>query len=329
MAIEMNRAQMILQNSTRTTLPFARNIATVVLAAAFAFVLPKTDTPAVGQTSIKVIVNDAAITSYDIDNRYRFLRLTSRGGASRQQAIDQLIDEQLKSQEAKRRNVNISESEVDGAYANIASRAKLSPSKLTAALRQQGINPETLKNRIRADLAWNRIVRADARGALNVTEQDVLDALGKEAEDGAKETEIAEYKIQEIIFVIPAKSSKGYADQRRREAEGFRGRFQGCDSSTELAKGLRDVVVRPTVRRNEQQLQGYADMIKETPIGKTTRPQKITEGYQLLAVCSKKSIRGTSQESTKVRNELLNEQGQRFARQKLRDLRSGAMIEYR
>lgn len=314
---------------TRTIPYFSRNLATTILTVALAFVLPKTDTPAVAQTSIKVVVNDAVITSYDIDNRYKFLRLTSRGGASRKEAIDQLIDEQLKFQEAQRRNVRIPDSEVDNAYANIASRAKLSPSKLTAALQQQGINPITLKNRIRADLAWNRIVRADARGALNVTEQDVLEALGQNADGSAAETEISEYNIQEIIFVIPSKSSKGYADQRRREAEGFRSRFQGCDSSSDLAKGLRDVVVRPTVRRNEQQLQGYAEAVNETPVGKTTRPQKIDEGYQLLAICSKKSIRGTSQESAKVRNELLNEQGQRFARQKLRDLRSGAMIEYR
>jgi peptidyl-prolyl cis-trans isomerase SurA len=309
-------------------LAFSRHVAAALLAAGLTVALPLAGAPAFAQTSIKVVVNDTPITSYDIDNRYRFLRLTSRGRANKKEAIDQLIDEQLKLQEAKRRNVNVPDSEVDGAYANIARRAKLSPSKLTAALRQQGINPSTLKNRIRADLAWSRIVRADARGELNVTEQDVLDALGDKSGAGT-EAEISEFKIQEIIFVIPSKSSRGYVDQRRREAEGFRGRFKGCDSAGELAKGLRDVVVRPTVRRNEQQLQGPAAAVIETPVGKTTRPEKIDEGYQLLAVCGKSTIRGTSQESAKVRSQLLNEQGQRFARQKLRDLRSGAMIEYR
>jgi peptidyl-prolyl cis-trans isomerase SurA len=321
---------MTIQTKYQSALVFSRYVVVALLAAGLATALPLTATPAFAQTSIKAIVNGTPITSYDIDNRYRFLRLTSRGRASRKQAIDQLIDEQLKTQEAKRRNVTISDSAVDRAYGNIARNAKLTPARLTTALKQQGINPATLKNRIRADLAWGRIVRADARSQINVTEQDVLDALGAGSnKDVSTAAEIAEFKIQEIIFVIPAKSSKGYIDQRRREAEGFRSRFKGCDSAGELAKGLRDVVVRPTVRRNEQQLQGPSEAIIETPVGKTTRPQKINEGYQLLAVCDKSTIRGTSEESAKVRNQLLNEQGQRFAERKLRDLRANAIIEYR
>ncbi|HMB46757.1 MAG TPA: SurA N-terminal domain-containing protein [Afifellaceae bacterium] len=288
-------------------------------------------TPAEAQTSIKVVVNDIPITSYDIDNRTRFLRLTSRGQAGRKQAVDQLIEEALKFQEAKRRNVTVPDAEVDRAFAGIASRAKLSPSKLSAALRQQGVNPITLKNRIRADIAWGRIVRADARGAINVSEQDVIDALGGREEDGssAARAEIAEYNIQQILFVIPSKASKAYIAQRKREAEGFRGRFTGCDASAELAKGLRDVVVRPIIRRNERQLADSAEQISRTAVGKTTRPEKVEDGYELLAVCSKKSIRGASEESAKVRGELMNERGQQFSRQKLRDLKAGAMIEYR
>ena len=302
-----------------------------VLCAGIALAIGLASQPAAAQTSIKVVVNDTPITSYDIDNRLRFLKLTSRGRATRKQAIDQLIDEQLKLQEAKRRNASVPESEVDQAFAGIASRAKLSPAKLSAALRQQGINPITLKNRIRADIAWNRIVRADARGALNVTEQDVVEALGGRSDDGASEAEadIAEYTIQQILFVIPEKSSKSYIAQRRREADGFRSRFKGCDEAKDLAKGLRDVVVRPIIRRNEPQLQDNAVPVADTAVGKTTRPRKIDKGYELLAICSKKTIRGASQKSNEVRRELLNERGQLFSRQKLRDLRSGAMIEYR
>lgn len=308
-----------------------RQVASALFVAALGLSIVAVTVPAAAQTRIKVIVNDSPITTYDIDNRYRFLRLTSRGRASREQAIDQLIDEQLKLQEAKRRNVNVPDSEVDNAFATIASRAKLSPAKLNAALRQQGINPITLKNRIRADIAWGQIVRADARSVLNVTDEDVIKALGGRSGEGDNPAtaDIAEYTIQPILFVTPKKSSKGYIAQRKREAESFRNRFTGCDSSKELAKGLRDVVVRPLVRRNEQQLQGQTEEVAEIAVGKTTRPNKIDEGWQILAVCSKKTIRGATSESAKVRNELMNEQGQRFSRQKLRDLRSGAMIERR
>jgi len=318
--------------SRRNFANFAVRIAaSAALCAAVGLSVFAASQPAAAQSTIKAIVNDTPITSYDIDNRLRFLKLTSRGKATRKQAVDQLIDEQIKLQEAKRRNVSVPETEVDQAYGGIATRAKLSPAKLSAALRQQGINPITLKNRIRADIAWNRIVRADARGAINVTEQDVVDALGGSSEDGGSkvDADIAEYTIQQILFVIPKNSSKSYVAQRRREADGFRSRFNGCDDSKDLAKGLRDVVVRPIIRRNEQQLQGSAESVAETAVGKTTRPRQIDTGFELLAICSKKTIRGASEESAKVRRDLMNKRGEMFSRQKLRDLRSGAMIEYR
>ncbi len=281
---------------------------------------------AFAQGAIKIVVNDSPITSYDISNRAKFLRLISRGRLGKQKAIEELIDEKLKLQEARRRNVSISEAEVDQAFARIASSTKLTPAKLTQALKQQGVNPTTLKNRIRADLAWSAIVRADARTALNVTEQDVAEALGDEVET---ETDVSEYTVRSIVFVIPKKSSKSYDAQRKREAESYRGRLEGCDQAEALAKGLRDVTVRQTRRISEQQLGTFAETIAETPVGKATAPRRIPAGYELLAVCSKKSIKGSTKESLAARNKLRNEAGERFARRKLRDLKSEAMIEYR
>ena len=278
-----------------------------ISAALLAFVL--VGSPARAQSAIKIVVNDSPITSYDISNRERFLKLISRGRLGRQKAIDELIDEKLKLQEARRRNVSISDTEVDQAFARIASSTKLTPAKLTQALTQQGVNPTTLKNRIRADLAWSKIVRADARTALNVTEQDVAEALGEES---SSETELSEYTVRSIVFVVPKKSSKSYDAQRKREAEGFRGRLDGCDQADALAKGLRDVTVRSTKRITEQQLGAYAETIAATPVGKATAPRKTPVGYELLAVCSKKSIKGSSKESEEARSKLRNEAGERF-----------------
>lgn len=278
------------------------------------------------QTTIKIIVNDSPITSYDISNREKFLRLISRGRAGRQQAIDELINEKLKTQEAKRRNVTASDADVDRAFAGIARNAKLTPAKLTAALRRQGVNPITLKNRIRADIVWAKLVRAEARTAVKVTEKDVLDAIGADANT---ETQIAEYNLQQILFVVPAKSSTKYRSQRKREAERFRSQVTSCDQTRTLAKGLRDVTIKPTRRANEQQLADLAEEIAGTPVGKATRPKASSSGYEMFAVCAKKTISGTSSEGAGARNKLMGAETNRFAQQKLRDLRSEAMIERR
>ena len=282
--------------------------------------------PALGQTTIKIIVNDSPITSYDISNRERFLKLVSGGRFGRERAIEELIDEKLKMQEAQRRNVSIPESEIDQAFARIAKSTKLTPAKLSQALTQQGVDPITLKNRIRADLAWSKIVRADARTALNITEQDVAEALGEEVE---VETEIAEYTVRPILFVVPKNSTKSYDAQRKREAESFRGRLESCDQAEVLAKELRDVTVRTPTRVDEQKLGDNWESIAETPVGKATAPRRSAIGYEMFAICEKKSIKGSSKESAEARDKLRSEAGERFARRKLRDLKSEAMIEYR
>lgn len=285
-----------------------------------------TGAPAGAQSTIKVLVNDSPITSYDIANRERFLRLTSRGRAGRKQAVNELIEEKLKLQEAKRLRISIADADVDRAFGNIAKNVKLTPAKLTAALKRQGINPDTLKNRIRADLAWGRIVRAGARSALNVTEKDVVEALGGQVDAKA---DIAEFKLRPILFVIPAKASNAYRAQRKREAESFRGRLSGCDQAQTLAKGLRDVTIRPLIRANEQQLGKAAEAVAATPVGKATRPRETDNGFELLAVCEKNTIRADSKESAEARNKIRQDETRRYARGKMRDLKSEAMIEYR
>jgi peptidyl-prolyl cis-trans isomerase SurA len=285
--------------------------------------------PAAAQSAIKALVNDQPITTYDVRNRARFLQLTTQGRAGEKQALEELIDERLKEQEARRLNVGISVSAIEEAFAGIASRANLTPAQLEQALQQEGVNPETLKSRIRAELAWAEVVRARFRATVQITDQDVADALAGRPE-AQQAPALQEYDVQPIIFVVPEKASQAYQAQRKREADAFRSRFASCDQSLEQAKGLRDVVVRPTVRREESQLdRATAETLAKTPVGGTTPVEQIEQGFQLLAVCAKRGLEGQTRGSQEARTELLNERGQLTARRYIRDLRSDAVIEYR
>src|SRR3712207_4996343 len=59
-------------------------------------------TLALGQSSVRILVNDQPITSQDIKSRTQMLRVFSRGQQGEKEAIEQLIDERLQLQEAKR-----------------------------------------------------------------------------------------------------------------------------------------------------------------------------------------------------------------------------------
>ena len=79
-------------------------------------------------------------------------------------------------QEAKRRNVEVSDAEVDEEFANRARAAKLTAEQFTQAMRQAGIDAQTFKDFLRANMAWQRVVRARFRATVEITDQDVAAA---------------------------------------------------------------------------------------------------------------------------------------------------------
>jgi peptidyl-prolyl cis-trans isomerase SurA len=284
---------------------------------------------ALAQSSIRILVNDEPITSYDIQQRTAMLRTFTNGRDGEAAAIEQLIDEVLMMQEAERRNVTVSDEEVESEFAARARAANLTPAQFTQAVRQAGFDVDTFKDFLRARAAWQRIVQARFRATVNISDQDVSAALsGRDTTGG--DANATEYLLQQIIFVIPSGAGANAEAQRRQEANAFRSAFQGCEHSLEQAGGAVGIVVKPQVRREEGQISAaLKEMLAPLEVGGTTEPERVAEGIQLVAVCAKNEIAGQTEATVEVREELAAERGELLARRYLRDLRSDAVIEYR
>ncbi|HOV03088.1 MAG TPA: SurA N-terminal domain-containing protein [Kaistiaceae bacterium] len=301
-----------------------RLAAAACLAVAAVALLPAS---ASAQVTIKALVNDEPITSFDVGQRKRLLALSGES-ATDKKALDELIDERLQLQEATRRNVAISDAEVEGAYNSIAQRSKISAAQLSQALRSRGIDPSTLKDRIRASVAWRQVVQMRFRATIQVREQDIVAELQKKGDETKVKT--TEFTLKQVIFVFPDKASNGVKEQRRREAEALRSRFTSCANSLEIVKGLRDVAVRDLGKRNGSELTPeLAKSLEETAIGHLTKPQVEAGGVNLIAVCDKREIVSEAAAQDEVKSEMLTEQGEILARRYIRDLRQDAVIEYR
>ena len=96
--------------------------------------------------------------------------------------LDELTNEKVKIKEAKRFGVDPSASDVDQAYTGMSQRMRLSPEQLTKSLESQGVRPETLKSRLKAEMVWGSLVRGRFKESLQVGEKDVAAAAqGKAA----------------------------------------------------------------------------------------------------------------------------------------------------
>lgn len=287
--------------------------------------------PAVAQSSVKILVNDQPITTFDIKTRTKMVSVFSRGKEGEKTATEQLIEERLKTQEAKLRNISVTDAEVEQEFARRAAQLKLQPAQFVQAMQQAGINVADFKRFLKANMEWAAVVRARFRAQVKISDQDVVAALGAKGADVAAAANTAsEYMLQQIVFVVPQGAGQAVENQRKSEANAFRGRFQGCQQALEAARGLKGVVVKPPVRRDNSQLQDKtAASLASMQVGETTPPERTSDGFQVLAICSKTAISGAAASNEELRSELANERGQLLARRYLRDLRADAVIEYR
>jgi peptidyl-prolyl cis-trans isomerase SurA len=205
---------------------------------------------------------------------------------------------------------------------------KLSPQQLTQELGRIGINADSIKRWIRAQMTWRELVQAKVRHEGQVKSQDIMSAMLEKGDPNSITQ--TEYRLQQIIFVVPGGSSSNYVAQRRREAEAFRLRFPGCENSLAQATTLRDVVVRDLGRRESSELRGaQGEEIQSTEVGKAIRPFQSDKGIELIAICGKRDFQSDSAVRAEIETQLKLEQAKGLGEDYLKELRDKAIIQYR
>jgi peptidyl-prolyl cis-trans isomerase SurA len=282
--------------------------------------------PALAQ-QVAVIVNGAPITTYDIEQRTKFNTLSTHKTPTRQEVIEELIDDKLKVQIGERYKLEVSDGDVDNAYAGMARRMHLTSEQLTGALAHAGIDAATLKGRIRADISWQQIVRGKFQSSLQVRDKDVFAKLAGANKDEKKEVGY-EYQLRPILFIVPPGASEQVIDGRKREAEALRVRFDGCDSGLRFAAALRDVAVRDQIVKSSADLPpAMRKILDEVAIGKLTSPDVTPQGVQMFALCGKRENQVDSAATKETRDEMFAAQFQAKSKRYLEVLRKQAMIE--
>ena len=166
-----------------------------------------------GRVGIAATVNDDVVTLVDLDSRVKLYaggRPTPPAPADlarlRQEVLERLIDESLQLQEAKSMSVEVSDEQIAQGFAEIARQNKTTPEGFRDRLQKAGVNLDTLRAQIRAEIAWSQVVRRKLRPQVNVSEQDIDSALAQRNRAAGK----AEYHMAEIFLA----SDGGDGDKR-------------------------------------------------------------------------------------------------------------------
>jgi peptidyl-prolyl cis-trans isomerase SurA len=300
-----------------------RNLITAAVLVFGAVALPS----AARAQQVVVIVNGEPITALDIEQRAKLIQLSAHKTPPRQEVLDELINEKLKVREAKKWGLEIPTSDIDNAYASMASRMRLTPEQLTEHLAKSGVYAATLKARIKADITWPQLVRGRYQQSLHINEKDILTAMESKSND----TVGYDYTLRPILFFLPAGSPDTFVEGRKREAEALRSRFQGCESGVGFARTLKDVAVREQVIRSSADIpEQLRKVLEGVEVGRLTPPEVTKFGIEMFAICAKKeSAADNSPVRRQVRESIMAERYEQRSKQYLQELRRGAMLEYK
>ncbi|QPF87695.1 SurA N-terminal domain-containing protein [Bradyrhizobium genosp. L] len=276
---------------------------------------------------IAVMVNGEPITNFDIEQRMKLDALTGKKDINRQATINDLIDEKVKIKEAKKFGVDPGTSDVDQAFGGMAQRMRLNGDQLTKVLEGKGIRPETLKQRIKADMVWTSLVRGRFKESLQVGEKDVNTAV-KEAGETADE-DAFEYRMQPIVLIVPKGAPQSDFEARRKEADALRERVTSCEEANSYFKAMRNAAIREIVVKTSADLpQPLRELLDKTPVGHLTPPEVTKQGIEMVALCGRKATTVDTPKKREIRDKMYVQKYEAKSKAYLSEVRRAAMIEY-
>ena len=166
---------------------------------------------------IAAIVNDKPISYSDVRQRARLLLLTIGASEPTQeqvqqitgQALEQLVDEKLQLDRVAEYEVQVDPREIDAAVQEMASEAGVTGDALRQQLVASGVNPVSLEEQMRADIAWNRLMSGLYGNRIRISENQVDDQLSRLRAASQK----TQYRLGEIFLYAPDEATKTEAMQ--------------------------------------------------------------------------------------------------------------------
>jgi peptidyl-prolyl cis-trans isomerase SurA len=284
---------------------------------------------------IAAVVNDDVITTQDLIDRINLGIATSglpNDDATRQRLAPQVlrgfIDEKLQLQEAQRLGTDVTEPEIDQALATIAQRNRTTAPELLRYLAERGLNPRALREQLKAQIAWIKVVNREVRPKVVVTQEQIDLALRR----GSGPVDDRELQLSEILLPV---YDRGQEAKALEDARGLVATLRGGASFPAVARQVSAAgsaenggdlgwvpvsAIVPDLR----------DQIAALQVGQVSEPIASAAGIHIFLVRDQRArTDGGAADRESVRLTLEQQQLEGQASRYLRDLRRDAFVDVR
>lgn len=156
-------------------------------------------------SAVAAIVDDKVITTFDVEQRTQLMLMSSGRTVPpdmmpqiKQRALNDLVEEQLKINEAIRLEVEIDDKEVEGELQTIAAGGGLTVPQLEKVLAGEGVSIDTLRQQLRASIVWPRLVRGRYGARVRVSDEEVEATIERMHDDATNE----QFLVSEICIPV-------------------------------------------------------------------------------------------------------------------------------
>jgi len=244
---------------------------------------------------IAAVVNSDIVTIHDLRQRVLFMMATTGAETDeasiqrlQRQALRNLVDEHLQMQEAEKYEQSISDEEVNASVARLLSRNGADPNALVSDLAAAGVSIETLRDQIRSEIAWQRIVNGLYGSRIRISDAQIDETLNQISANASKPN----YRVAEIY--IEATPEIGGLDGAMEGANAMITQVKGgapfpllaqqFSSAASAAKGgdvgwVREGELRPEID----------NVIKQMEPGSLSTPIQVPGGVYVVALVEKKT----------------------------------------
>jgi peptidyl-prolyl cis-trans isomerase SurA len=282
---------------------------------------------------VVAIVDESVITQREVENRIRLVEIDFRQSNRRlpdndvlkRQVLDNLINDSLLLQEASRRGIKITDSQLNQTMQRMARQNSMSLSDFRKSLIADGIEYDKYRETVRRELTIATLSRQYGQRNATISDAEVDDFI---AQSGA-DTDNYEYLLSHILIALPDGATPEQVSEAQKTAEDILARLRAGEEFDRLAN---------TYSAGDTALQGgdlgwrkkaeipslFTDHVLSMSPGDNAGPIRSASGLHIVHLKQRRNVEQVLSQQTRSRhilikpNELISEEE---AESRLREFR--------
>jgi peptidyl-prolyl cis-trans isomerase SurA len=274
-------------------------------------------------------INNKAIASSEVIDRYRFVVLTAKLSVKeaeeqkilREQIIDKMVDEELIRQDAKNLKIEAGEKEITDGIELIALQRKQTPAQFKALLQRNNLSFESYSKQVETEILWSKIIAETLRSKVKVSDVEVREFF----EQHKLNSDVRKFLLAEVL-ISPSENAAQLASKLAIELK------SGADFKTIVKQFSSSVIGDGSgeigwVAQTDLDSKIYV-AISKLGKGDYSDSVQLADGYHIFKLIdSRVETKIADQDLNAAKGIIFNRKLQSLAKGYLMDLRKRAFVE--